>query len=198
MHGMHAGELILGGQRSGKSRRAEALALQWLAAEPERTARWVVTAWPGDEEMQARIERHRRDRAVRLPASRIDVQEVHDDLAAALRAGDAPGRLQVVDCLTLWVSQQALPPPGRPALTPSAIDARIDDLVRTVGALKGPCLLVSNEIGLGVTPVSPEARQVVDALGRLHQRLAAVCARVTLMVAGLPMTVKDEAAGVLR
>jgi adenosylcobinamide kinase/adenosylcobinamide-phosphate guanylyltransferase len=53
--------------------------------------------------------------------------------------------------------------------------------------------MVSNEIGLGVTPVSREARRVVDELGRLHQQLARLCSRVTLMVAGVPLAVKQEA-----
>ena len=51
-------------------------------------------------------------------------------------------------------------------------------------------VLVSNEIGLGLAPLSREARHFVDALGRLHQQVAAVCARVTLMVAGLEMAVR--------
>jgi adenosylcobinamide kinase/adenosylcobinamide-phosphate guanylyltransferase len=56
----------------------------------------------------------------------------------------------------------------------------------------GPVILVGNEIGLGVIPMGRETRDFVDALGRLNQELAAVCERVTLMVAGLPLTLKDQ------
>ena len=57
-------------------------------------------------------------------------------------------------------------------------------------AARGPVLLVSNEIGLGVSPISPEARDFVDGLGWLHQSVAAVCTNVTMMVAGIEMPVK--------
>ena len=56
----------------------------------------------------------------------------------------------------------------------------------------GPVILVGNEIGLGVIPMGRETRDFVDELGRLNQEVAAVCARVTLMVAGLPLTLKDQ------
>ena len=58
----------------------------------------------------------------------------------------------------------------------------------------GPVVLVGNEIGLGVIPLGREVRAFVDALGRLNQDMAAACARVTLMCAGLPLTLKDESA----
>ena len=56
----------------------------------------------------------------------------------------------------------------------------------------GPVVLVGNEIGLGVIPLGREVRAFVDTLGRLNQDMAAACARVTLMCAGLPLTLKDE------
>jgi len=55
-------------------------------------------------------------------------------------------------------------------------------------------VLVSNEIGLGLSPLTREARRFVDELGRLHQQVAALCSEVTLMVAGLPVPVKRKAA----
>jgi adenosylcobinamide kinase/adenosylcobinamide-phosphate guanylyltransferase len=182
-------ELILGGAKSGKSRRAEDLAAQWLAAAPGRSAVLVATALAGDDEMAARIARHQRDRAERVPG--LATVEATQDLAEALRAQDDPQRLLVVDCLTLWLTQCLLPPPGHAAQDGPAREAA---LLRAVQAARSPLVFVSNEIGLGVMPMSREARRCIDALGLLHQRLAQDCARVTLMVAGLPLAVKGERA----
>jgi len=69
----------------------------------------------------------------------------------------------------------------------------VQGLLQALAAAPGPVVLVSNEIGLGLSPLSREARHVVDELGRLHQAVAAQCARVTLMVAGLEVGVKAPA-----
>jgi adenosylcobinamide kinase/adenosylcobinamide-phosphate guanylyltransferase len=180
-------ELILGGQRSGKSRRAEALAAAWLAADARHEALLIATAVAGDDEMRERIERHRADRALGVP--RMATLEVGTDLAGALREQAAPHRLLVVDCLTLWLTQCLLPHAGPPC-TPQALEAGVDALVAATHASAGPLVFVSNEIGCGVSPLGAPARRFVDEIGRLHQQLAAVCDRVTLMVAGLPLTVK--------
>jgi adenosylcobinamide kinase / adenosylcobinamide-phosphate guanylyltransferase len=177
-------ELILGGARSGKSRCAEARAVAWLA-QPGRSALLLATALAADAEMAARIARHRADRAERVPA--LVALEVPRHLAQAVAEHAAPQRLLVIDCLTLWLSQMLMPPPGAP---PADADREQDALLQELAATRGPVVLVSNEIGLGVLPVSPEARAAVDALGRLHQRVAAACARVTLMVAGIEMPLK--------
>lgn len=176
-------ELILGGARSGKSRTAEARAAAWLAR-PGHSAVLVATALAGDDEMQQRIAQHRADRRARVPL--LATREEPLALPEALEQA-APERLLVVDCLTLWMTNLHMPAQGRPL--PDA-DAREAALVRALAAARGPVVLVSNEIGLGVMPVSGEARRFVDALGRLHQRVAAVCARVTLMVAGIELPVK--------
>ncbi|MCK6426926.1 MAG: bifunctional adenosylcobinamide kinase/adenosylcobinamide-phosphate guanylyltransferase [Burkholderiaceae bacterium] len=180
-------ELILGGAKSGKSRRAEELAGEWLAGAPGRSATLLATALAGDEEMVACIARHRRDRAERVPA--LATVEAPIDLPAALRGQDDPDRLLVVDCLTLWLTQCLLPPPGHAEQDWPALEA---ELLQAVQAARSPLLFVSNEIGLGVMPMSRQARRCVTALGLLHQRLATHCARVTLMVAGLPLTVKER------
>ena len=94
-----AHELILGGARSGKSRTAEARAAAWLAASAQHQATLVATALAGDDEMAARIARHRADRAARLPA--LHCVEAAQELGATLRRLAQPQRLLVVDCLTL-------------------------------------------------------------------------------------------------
>lgn len=176
-------ELILGGARSGKSRCAEARAAAWLA-QPGHRATLLATAEAGDDEMQARIAQHRADRAARVP--RLSTREEPLALPEALEAAE-PTHLLVVDCLTLWLTNLHLPLHGTPL---ADAQAREHALLTALAAARGPVVLVSNEIGLGVMPVSREARQFVDALGRLHQRVAALCARVTLMVAGIEMPVK--------
>ncbi|HMN55697.1 MAG TPA: bifunctional adenosylcobinamide kinase/adenosylcobinamide-phosphate guanylyltransferase [Ottowia sp.] len=182
--------LILGGARSGKSRRAEALAATWLAAAPRRQAVLLATACVGDSEMAQRIHRHQVDRAARAPA--LATVEVPLALPAALRAQGAPQRLLVVDCLTLWLTQCLMPIAG-PGMDETAWDAEEAALLQALRDSASPVVLVSNEIGLGVLPLSREARHFVDALGRLHQRVAAQCSRVTLMVAGLPLHLKERA-----
>jgi adenosylcobinamide kinase / adenosylcobinamide-phosphate guanylyltransferase len=180
-------ELILGGARSGKSRTAEARAAAWLQGGDAREAVLVATALAADDEMAARIARHRADRAERVP--QLATHEEAVDLAGALARLDSPQRLLVVDCLTLWLCQALLPPPGGAAVDAAAAQAA---LLQALQRARSPVVLVSNEIGLGVLPMSREARACVDALGRLHQQVAAACARVTLMVAGIELCVKDE------
>ncbi len=188
---MHA--LILGGQKSGKSRAAEARAADWLAAGNGRRASLIATAWPADEEMRLRIERHQADRAARVPGMRTRElgRERDADLGTALRELSAADHLLVVDCLTLWLTQLAMPPPGVVAGDVAGdVAGAIDRLCAALPALPGPVVLVSNEIGLGVMPLGADTRRFLDTLGLLHQRVAALCGEVTLMVAGLPVTLK--------
>jgi adenosylcobinamide kinase / adenosylcobinamide-phosphate guanylyltransferase len=180
-------ELILGGQKSGKSRAAEERALSWLSVSGHRAA-LLATAEALDEEMSARIERHRRDRALRVPALRT--VEASGDLAQAIASHAAPETLLVVDCLTLWLTQRVMPLRALHAIAAVELAGQTDALLEALAATPGPVVLVSNEIGLGVVPMDAASRGFVDALGVLHQRVAAVCERVTLMVAGCELAVK--------
>ena len=183
-------ELILGGQRSGKSRCAERRAADWLAL-PGHSAVLLATAQAGDDEMRERIARHRADRTQRVPGLTTD--EVPLELALALRRHSAPQCLVVIDCLTLWLTNLLMPLHGE-AIDNAAWQTMSDALCGALERAGGPVLLVSNEIGLGVSPLSPESRRFVDALGHLHQAVAARCPRVTLMVAGIEVPVKRESA----
>lgn len=178
--------LILGGQRSGKSRCAEARAADWLA-QPGHSAVLLATATAGDDEMRTRIARHQADRVLRVPA--IRTFEVPIALPQALRAQAAPQCLVVVDCLTLWLTNLLMPMQGD-ALSDAALAEVRDALCDALAAASGPVLLVSNEIGLGISPMTREVRRFVDELGRLHQMVAARCDAVTLMVAGIEVPVK--------
>ncbi len=183
-------ELILGGQRSGKSRRAEALALSWLKASKTHHAILLATAQAGDEEMRQRIERHKEDRAQRV--GRMATVEEPLALAESIGRFSRPETLLVVDCLTLWLTNQLMPA-GWPSGAHEAPEprVRIGALIEVLQSAAGPVVLVSNEIGLGVIPMGGEVRAFVDTLGQLNQAVAAVCQRVTLMAAGLPMVLKD-------
>jgi len=191
-------ELILGGQKSGKSRRAENLAAAWLAGLADRRAVLIATGEAHDEEMRARIERHQRERAQRLPGM-VTVEEPHDLAGAVKRHGDAR-TLLVVDCLTLWLTHWLMPVDVATAQKFEEKTAQAQDwqaqsalFFEVLQSAPGPIVLVGNEIGLGVIPLGGEGRAFVDALGVLNQRAAAACERVTLMVAGMPVAVKGGA-----
>jgi adenosylcobinamide kinase/adenosylcobinamide-phosphate guanylyltransferase len=180
-------EFILGGQKSGKSRRAELLAQQWLGLSTDHGAVLIATAQPWDQEMRARIGRHQADRAQRVPG----MQTIEEPLALAkaLAVHSRPDVLLVVDCLTLWLTNGMMP------MHPQAgaefeVESQVSALIESISMATGPVVLVGNEIGMGVIPMGSEVRAFVDALGRLNQCVAQACARVTLMAAGLPLPLK--------
>jgi adenosylcobinamide kinase / adenosylcobinamide-phosphate guanylyltransferase len=180
-------EFILGGQKSGKSRRAEGLARQWLDASPgTHRAVLIATGQALDDEMRERIARHQRERAMRVPGM-LTVEEPRV-LAQALHEHGTPHTLVVVDCLTLWLTHLLMPAEGVAA----DVSEPTKSLCDAIGAAHGPVVLVGNEIGLGVIPLGSETRAFVDALGGLNQAVAAACDRVTLMAAGLPLCLKDS------
>lgn len=189
-------ELILGGQKSGKTRRAESLAAKWLAGSARHSAVYIATAAAYDEEMSVRIARHREDRARRVP--RMSTVEEGKDLAGAVRVHGDARTLVVVDCLTLWLTNLLMPVEVGPsvALGLTANDAAAfarDHLQSLITRSAGPVVLVSNEIGMGVVPLGREVRAFVDALGALNQTAADCCERVTLMAAGMPLRLKGTA-----
>lgn len=183
-------ELILGGQKSGKSRRAELLAKTWLAQSPDNKAVLIATAQPWDSEMLERIKRHQHDRAQRVPG--LATVEEPLLLPQTIASQSQPAILVVVDCLTLWLTNLLMPAPNAQAAVAADWHACVAAVSATIAAAPGPVILVGNEIGLGVIPMGREARAFVDALGLLNQAVAAACQRVTLMAAGLPLTLKDS------
>ena len=168
-------ELILGGARSGKSRFAER-----LAADSGLAVTYIATSQPLDGEMTERIAHHRE----RRPAHWTLVEEPLQ-LARVLRAQAAAERCLLVDCLTLWLTNLLM-------LDDAArLAEERDALLECLDGLPGRILLVSNETGLGVVPLGELTRRYVDEAGWLHQAVAERAQRVTFMVAGLPMTLKD-------
>lgn len=185
-------ELILGGQKSGKSRRAELLARSWLGQSPAHSAVLIATAQPWDEEMRERIARHQADRAGRVPG--IQTVEEPVQLADSLARHSQPHALVVVDCLTLWLTNLLMPADKFKEKEAVAHDpsAQAAMLLEAIGQAAGPIVLVGNEIGLGVIPLGRDTRAFVDELGRLNQDVAQACQRVTFMAAGLPLTLKGR------
>ena len=164
--------LIVGGARSGKSRRA----LQ-LAGETGGRRIFIATAEASDAEMAERIGRHRAERGVEFRTLEVPL-----DLVDALEAEVSPDGIVVVDCLTLWLSN--LMHHGRNVV------AETNALAAFLAAAPGPVILVSNEVGMGLVPETRLGREFRDAQGELNREVAAVCGRVEFMVAGLPVTVK--------
>lgn len=173
--------LIIGGQRSGKSRHAENLAHAWLRQAPQHEVTVVPTALADSDEMRARIERHQRER----PAA-FQTVEAPLNLASTLQQLAAPHRLILVDCLTLYLSNWLLPAGGVDDPAPWHFER--ETLLATLPDLVSPVVFVSNEVGWGVIPPAPEVREYVDELGWLNHAVARHSAHLSLMVAGQAWT----------
>jgi adenosylcobinamide kinase/adenosylcobinamide-phosphate guanylyltransferase len=176
MTGLPAVTLVLGGARSGKSRHGELL----VESQPGACI-YLATAEAGDAELVERIARHRARRGPRW-----ETVEEPLELVAALSEVAGPGRAVLDDCLTLWLTN--LLAAGR---EPAAETAR---LIECLGALTGPVVLVSNEVGFGVVPANALARAFIDHAGQLHQAVGEVAQSVRLMAAGQVVHVKTPAA----
>ncbi|MEC3909817.1 bifunctional adenosylcobinamide kinase/adenosylcobinamide-phosphate guanylyltransferase [Sphingobium sp. CR2-8] len=165
---------VLGGARSGKSRfaqgRAEATGL---------TPLFVATAQAFDEEMRERIARHRDDRGTRW-----DMIEAPIDIAAVIDSHARPDRVILIDCLTLWTSNLLL--------GDHDIGVATKKLVNALSLASGPVILVANEVGLGIVPDNRLARRFRDHAGIVNQRVAAACAEVQFIAAGLPLALKQH------
>ncbi|MBC9876721.1 bifunctional adenosylcobinamide kinase/adenosylcobinamide-phosphate guanylyltransferase [Bradyrhizobium sp. INPA01-394B] len=164
--------LITGGARSGKSRRAEALARSF----PGQPPIYIATAEALDAEMAARIAAHR----ARRGTGWIE-REAPLDLVAALVASDGGGA-RLVDCLTLWLSN----------LMHAERDweREVGELAAALPRLTSPVIFVTNEVGLGIVPDNALARSYRDAAGIMNQTIADVADKVEFVVAGLPMKLK--------
>lgn len=169
---------ILGGARSGKS--AHALSL----AETARTAGgesprlvYLATGEAGDAEMADRIRRHQSERGPRWRTIETPLE-----IGETLRQTIDPDQIIVIDCLTLWLSNLMH--------ARKDIGAAMQELLLALEACPCPAIVLSNEVGLGVVPDNPMAREFRDHAGRLHQAMAAQADRVDFMAAGLNLRLK--------
>lgn len=167
-------QLILGGARSGKSSLAER-----LAGSSGKQVIVIATATADDAEMAERIQRHKTQRP-----SEWKVIEESLLLPDIISKHSSPDHFVLVDCLTLWLSN-LLHHYGEETLE----DHR-QQLVSALKESQGKVLLVSNEVGLGIVPLGQLSRIFVDHNGWINQAVAAVCDRVILTAAGLPLVLK--------
>jgi adenosylcobinamide kinase / adenosylcobinamide-phosphate guanylyltransferase len=172
---LHQSELILGGARSGKSRQALTRARQSLGPTV-----FLATAPHADASMGERIARHRAER----PCDWTTVEEPLE-IAAACRRLAGRYDLAIIDCLTLWVSNRL----GRGEDDETILNAA-DELAAVMGERALSLILVSNEVGQSVHPLTDLGLRFQALLGSVNQRIAAAADSVTLMVAGLPLWIK--------
>lgn len=164
--------LVLGGARSGKSAFSERLA-QSTGLERH----YIATGRAYDDEMRERIVRHQDDRGPSWVTHEEPVA-----LIQTLQTVDRPGRVVLVDCLTLWVTNLMM--------AGEDIPARSADLAAQLLSLEAKIIFVSNEVGLGIVPENRMAREFRDHAGRLHQQIAAAADEVFFVAAGLPLRMK--------
>ncbi|MGI2096655.1 bifunctional adenosylcobinamide kinase/adenosylcobinamide-phosphate guanylyltransferase [Shewanella glacialipiscicola] len=198
--------LVLGGARSGKSRYGEALVRQYTALGFD--ACYVATAQALDDEMATRIAKHQAGRS----DDGVEWQLFEEPLAltATLARLAKPGRVILVDCLTLWLTNQLLVSNHQVNDEPAPTEWSASDFVTTTSTdkalanwqaektafvdalteLEGVVILVSNEVGSGIVPLGELSRQFVDEAGWLNQAVAALADNVTLVIAGLPLALK--------
>ncbi|MEW5009246.1 MAG: bifunctional adenosylcobinamide kinase/adenosylcobinamide-phosphate guanylyltransferase [Cycloclasticus sp.] len=171
-------ELILGGARSGKSRYAER-----QAAASNKDVYYIATASAGDGEMSQRIKQHVQQRPAHWQTIEEPVQ-----LASVLQQHDQANRLFLVDCLTLWLSNILF------SDSEQANEQRFEDekkqLLELLPQLNADIILVSNEVGQGITPINAMARRFVDEAGRLHQDISPLSHKVSFVTAGLVQQLK--------
>jgi adenosylcobinamide kinase/adenosylcobinamide-phosphate guanylyltransferase len=164
--------LIGGGARSGKSRHALELARK-------RGSRLVflATAEALDEEMAARVAKHRAERGAEFST----IEEPLEIVAAIYKIHDADAI--VIDCLTLWLSNIMLTF-GRD------VDTEVEKLIQAAQSSPAAVIAVTNEVGCGIVPESTLGRDFRDHAGILNQRVAAAAEEVYWMIFGQPLRVK--------
>jgi adenosylcobinamide kinase / adenosylcobinamide-phosphate guanylyltransferase len=168
--------LVLGGTRSGKSRYGLELAARFPAPRL-----FIATGEARDAEMAARIAAHQQERGPGW-----DTREEPLHLADGLAASQGNYGVILVDCMTMWLSNQML----RDGVSAPEIESECSCLVQTLAAGRTPTILISNEVGWGIVPENALARQFRDRAGWLHQRLGQVADLVVLVVAGIPVLIK--------
>jgi adenosyl cobinamide kinase/adenosyl cobinamide phosphate guanylyltransferase len=166
--------VLLGGARSGKS----SLAVE-IGRRAGRSVTVVVTATPFDDDLAARIVRHRLERP-----DWPTIEEPEDLLGALARCPD--DHLVIVDCLTVWVGNLVVA-----GVEHAEVEQRAVELARALAVRPGPTVVISNEVGMGVHPPTALGRQYQDLLGRVNQTVVASADRAMLLVAGRAIVLTD-------
>jgi adenosylcobinamide kinase / adenosylcobinamide-phosphate guanylyltransferase len=177
---------ITGGAKSGKSAYAESLihAQSEQPSADDVTISYIATASKrdNDDEMDQKIHIHqaRRPKAWQLVETPLYVSQ-------SLRERNHPNAIVLVDCITLYVTNWFFHP-ERERLWADEYRALRD----VAASFSGQLYLVSNEIGSGVVPMGVENREFVELAGQVNQDLAACSQRASLVVSGLPISLKDR------
>ncbi|MBC8511441.1 MAG: bifunctional adenosylcobinamide kinase/adenosylcobinamide-phosphate guanylyltransferase [Dehalococcoidia bacterium] len=172
---------ILGGARSGKSRYA-----QELAAKLGTKVLFVATGEALDEEMQARIDEHRKAR----PGSWRTL-ETATDIGKQIEKQIGDAEVVIIDCLTLLVSN-LLGDELDYSTAEKRVMVEINELVACINRLDASFIIVSNEVGMGLVPETRLGRLYRDLLGKANQLIARHASEVYFMLAGMPMRVKGN------
>lgn len=175
-------ELILGGARSGKSRLAESHALSTFHSEQFQSQKmvYVATAMAHDDEMVERIKHHQKNRA-----EQWQLIEEPIELGKILKGCDQKGNIILIECLTLWLTNLLCHSDKK------ILNAEKQKFIEQLKLSQAEVIMVSNETGMGVVPMGELSRRYVDEAGFLHQELAQISDRVTLVIAGLEQTLKE-------
>lgn len=163
--------LVTGGAKSGKSRHAEG-----IVKASGRPAIYIATGQALDDEMSDRIAAHK----VQRGAGWETIEEPLDLCGALLRSDGRGTRL--VDCMTLWLSNVFL--------AETDWEASLSEVLDVLRTQQSPVVLVSNEVGWGIVPMSDVGRRYRDASGVMNQRIAEVADAVVLVSCGLPLMLK--------
>jgi adenosylcobinamide kinase/adenosylcobinamide-phosphate guanylyltransferase len=174
--------LITGGGRSGKSSYA-----QRLAESLPGPRAYIATSPIIDDEMAERVRKHQQARS----GGGWETIEEPVDLAGAVRRAGA-FRVLLVDCLTLWANNLLYETEKQGGtFTEEEMAGRCRELIDACGTFPGEILLVTNELGMGIIPENKLARQFRDVAGRMNQLVATAADRVTLMVSGIILPLKE-------
>ena len=173
--------LITGGQRSGKSAKAEELALQ-LSEHPV----YMATAHIWDEEFRERVRRHQERRGPQW----TNIEEER-----TLSRHDVSGRVVLVDCVTLWLTNflGLIPDPSPKGEGSINVDRILSEAKREFDAFtqyEATFIFVTNEIGWGGVSENALQRRFADLQGWMNQYIASKADEVFLMVSGLPLQIK--------
>jgi len=167
--------VLLGGARSGKSRLAVS-----IATSRQAPVVFVATGEARDDEMHERIERHRAERSP-------EWETVEEPLELERALGDIdPAHTVLVDCLSLWVAN--LLERGDEAADVLAAARRGAELA---AGRVGLTVVVSNEVGLGIVPMTPLGRAFRDLLGEVNRVWVEAAHDVALVVAGRILPLRD-------
>lgn len=166
---------ITGGARSGKSAFAEK-----LANDNAGKRAYIATAQALDAEMAAKIEKHRQNRGTAW-----DTFEEPLAVAELLTKLSNTYDFVLLDCLTLWLSNVMAHSDGD-----DAVISHTNELVGAIKDFGGTCVVVSNEVGLGIVPDNPLARRFRDFAGMLNQKIAQAADDVYFTAAGIPVKIK--------